>query len=347
MATVTNKNKPTNTMETLTPPQPAVTTAPTPPTLSVMGKGTEIRELHELEQFHTPQPFEQSDRNYHEHNRLTPHSDFARRILNGCRHYGLVLDEIAMKVDGVEEYKTEPKNWTSAIASRCLPPKKIANRFFLIARVRNYDFQVADDVETFIIARNSHDKRVPMEFAIGNKVIVCSNLMFGGDIAIKAKNSRFGIENFASRLNSLLSDYRNNVAQTRKDIEFLKSYNIKPEEGLSFIGYNASKADFIQQSRTAQVCDMFIKPEHPEPYQDSEGREKYTLWRLLNAYTYAHRGDLAIDPKTNEPYPDARRKGAATIENKKKYTAALWSALSQVKLDGYENFNKKWYNQVS
>ena len=50
MATVTNKNKPTNTMETLTPPQPAVTTAHTPPTLSVMGKGTEIRELHELQQ---------------------------------------------------------------------------------------------------------------------------------------------------------------------------------------------------------------------------------------------------------------------------------------------------------
>ena len=254
-----------------------------------------------------------------------------------------------MKVDGVEEYKchAEPKNWTSALLHKHQTPKKIANRFFLIARVRNYDFQVADDVETFIIARNSHDKRVPMEFAIGNKVIVCSNLMFGGDIAIKAKNSRFGIENFASRLNSLLSDYRNNVAQTRKDIEFLKNYNIKPEEGLSFIGYNATSAAFIQQSRTAQVCDMFIKPEHPEPYQDEEGREKYTLWRLLNAYTYAHRGDLAIDPKTNEPYTDNRRKGAATLENKKKYTAALWSALSQVKLDGYENFNKKWYNQVS
>ena len=315
--------------EAQTPPPPP------PSTLSVMGPGTVINSISELEQYHTPTYLDKGYRSYHEHMNLTPHAEFAKAITEACKASGLILEDIAMKVDGVVKHETaqteaakDSTGWLSGYIKKYpRNNKEIANRFFLIARVKNHDYQVSPDIETFVIARNSHDKRIPMEFAIGNQVIVCSNLMFGGDITIKAKNSRYGVENFANRLHSLLVSYRHNIDETRENIEFLKECRITKEEGLSFIASHATEAAFIQPSRTANVCDMFIAPEHPLPYQDIVGNQKWTLWRLLNAYTYAHRGDLVIDPATKEPFPDLRRKGAANITNKKKFTAALWKRL--------------------
>jgi hypothetical protein len=338
-------------METLIQPQsvstPTQTETPKPPSqLQVLGQGTEIKFLSELNEYATPAPRDNGKRNYHIHNNLTPHIKFASNVVNTLSEYGLMLDDIAMKVDRVEDYNPPaPTSWGGALLHKA-KPKKVANRFFLIARVKNDDFQVAPDVQTFIIARNSHDKRIPMEFAIGNKVTICSNLMFGGDISIKAKNSTYGFDTFKQRLHDLLNDYRDNVEKTREEILFFKNSYITPEEGLSFIGSNASSGKFIPHSRTAAVCDMFLKPEHADKYQTPYGDERWSLWRLLNAYTYAHRGDIAIDPATKQPYPDNRRTSETNLQNKKKYTKALWQTLLNTRIDtSLKHVKPKWHWQ--
>jgi len=215
----------------------------------------------------------------------------------------------------------------------------IAKRFFFIARIKNQEYQLADDVETFIIARNSHDKRVPMEVAIGNKVVICSNMMFGGDITIKAKNSRFGYNNLVERLKELFDDYVNSAEQLKADIQWFKVATISDTAGLAFIAHNASSGEFIQPSRIPAVCDMFIKPEHAEQYRNSDGNEEYTLWRLLNAYTYVHRGELVINPDTNEPYEDQRRTQVCPLTLKKEFTSNLWKKFRKV--EPYGNWYKK------
>ena len=218
----------------------------------------------------------------------------------------------------------------------------IANRFFLIARIQNQELQVANDVETYIIARNSHDKRIPMELAIGNRVIVCSNLMFGGDIHIKSKNTRFGFERFHDKMRALFIEYKEEARNVREDIQYFKDTRITPSMAHEFIGRNASNSEFIQPGRVHRVHQMFLEPEHREYYQTdvypalSHGEqhtvENYSLWRLLNAYTYVHRGELCIDKETDEPYAKDHpkyesRSNVCPLPLKKRYTAALWSAL--------------------
>lgn len=309
----------------------------TPKTVSVMGAGEEIRNIETLNRFHTPSPHDGGQRDYHTHNNLTPHYNFAKTILNFAEAKGLEIDDVAFKVDKVEEEVINSKGW---LGNTNKVTVHVARRFFLIARIKNPEYQLADDVETFIIARNSHDKRLPMEVAIGNKVIVCSNLMFGGDISIKARNSRFGYEHLCDRLTELFSEYTSKVDEMREDIRFFKRTTIREDQGLAFIAHHASSGKFIQTSRTAAVCDMFIAPEHREHYQDDEGDEVYSLWRLLNAYTYVHRGELVINPETNEPYPDQRRTQVCPLALKKEYTKALWSALRGIFIIG------KWYKNA-
>ena len=290
-----------------------------------MGAGEEIKDIYELKKFHTPSPEDGGKRDYHAHSSLLPHFDFARTVLNYAKYAGLEIDDIAFKVDKVVDDEITARGFFGQ--RKVAHQVKIAQRFFLIARIRNPEYQLADNVETFIIARNSHDKRLPMEVAIGNKVVVCSNLMFGGDIAIKARNSMFGEDNLKARLSELFGDYLNSVGKLRDDVDYFKNTAITAATGLAFIGTHASSGRFIQTGRTAAVCDMFLQPEHSKEYQNEKGHEKYTLWRLLNAYTYVHRGELCIDPETGLAYPDQRRTSVCALELKKEFTKELWAAL--------------------
>lgn len=309
----------------------------TPRPVTVMGAGEEIRDVEVLKRFHTPILSDGGERNYHQHNNLTPHYDFAKAVMEGCALFGIKIDDIAFKVDGVQQVQV-PLN-IGGVPLMGTKKADIANRFFLIARIQNQELQVADDVETYIIARNSHDKRIPMELAIGNRVIVCSNLMFGGDIHIKSKNTRFGFERFHDKMRSLFIEYKEEARNVREDIQWFKDTHITPAQAHEFIGRNASNNEFIQPGRIHRVHQMFLEPEHREYYQskvlvgdDLVDVESYTLWRLLNAYTYVHRGELCIDKETNEPYAKDHakyesRSNVCPLPLKKRYTAALWSAL--------------------
>ena len=93
-----------------------------------------------------------------------------------------------------------------------------------------------------------------------------------------------------------------------------------------------------------------MRPEHREYYQNISGpeytgdtayastTENWTLWRLLNAYTYVHRGDIAIDKDTNEPYAEGHpkfetRTNQTALKLKKEYTAKLWAKLTSLNGD--------------
>ena len=312
----------------------------TPRPVTVMGAGEEIRDVEVLKRFHTPILSDGGERNYPQHNNLTPHYDFAKAVMEGCALFGIKIDDIAFKVDGVQQVQV-PLN-IGGVPLMGTKKAEIANRFFLIARIQNQELQVADDVETYIIARNSHDKRIPMELAIGNRVIVCSNLMFGGDIHIKSKNTRFCFERFHDKMRSLFIEYKEEARNVREDIQLFKDTRITPALAHEFIGRNASNNEFIQPGRIHRVHQMFMEPEHREYYQrelhpalshgETHTVEDYSLWRLLNAYTYVHRGELCIDKETGEPYAKDHakyesRSNVCPLPLKKRYTAALWSAL--------------------
>jgi hypothetical protein len=316
-------------------------TSITPSAVSVMGAGQEIRNINELDQFHTPSTKDGGNRNYHTHKNLISHYAFANIVLNHARQRGLIIDDVAFKVDKVVDDTIKRSGFFGCKSVE--EPVRIAQRFFLIARIRNPEFQLADDVETFLIARNSHDKQLPMEVAIGNKVIVCSNLMFGGDIAIKAKNSPNGTSNLTERLEDLLTEYLDSVGRLKNDVEYFKAARISEAAGLAFIGKHATEAAYIQPSRTADVCDMFINPEHASEYQNEDGEEKYTLWRLLNAYTYVHRGELVIDPDTGSHHPDMRRRNVCPLALKKTFTKKLWDRLRMRNDDINATITRPWW----
>ena len=140
-------------------------------------------------------------------------------------------------------------------------------------------------------------------------------------------------------MRALFIEYKEEARNVREDIQLFKDTHITPAQAHEFIGRSASNNEFIQPGRIHRVHQMFLEPEHREYYQNNtsvhlydKGVELWTLWRLLNAYTYVHRGELCIDKETGEPYAEDHakyesRSNVCPLPLKKRYTAALWSAL--------------------
>lgn len=328
------------------------TPTPEPPSnLQVLGSGIEIKEVEELKQFYTPVQKDDQQRNYHEHKALTSHYDFALNVVRMCNEQGVVLSKLAMKVDKIEDYTVDNTELESPMRFLTAPwrgkQEKIANRFFLIAKVENHEYKLGEGIETFLIARNSHDKRLPMQVGFGNKVMVCSNLDFSCDIAITARNSANGFQNFTDRFAELIQSYKQGLDARKKELSYLQNAGITEEEGLAFICYHASDDAYINSSRIPAVIDMFLRPEHRSEYQHKYyNEEKWTLWRLFNAYTYAHRGELVIDKSTKEPYPDRRRTSVTSLDKRKRYTSALWKTLASTSISEFLP-KHKWHRTDS
>lgn len=46
------------------------------------------------------------------------------------------------------------------------------------------------EAKTIVAFRNSHDKKFPLGFALGQQISICSNLQFGGEVVIKTRHTK-------------------------------------------------------------------------------------------------------------------------------------------------------------
>ena len=137
-----------------------------------------------------------------------------------------------------------------------------------------------DDMTITIGVRGSHNQKVPRGLTIGNRVIVCSNLCFSGDIGtISTKQT----SNIWARLPGLVDQAVARIpalAQRESDrVDTYKAFDFKPRVG------DAALVELTRRGAlTAPQLGRAIQ-EWDRPSYDEHTESGFTAWRLLNAVT--------------------------------------------------------------
>jgi len=127
--------------------------------------------------------------------------------------------------------------------------------------------------------RNANDKRFAAGIVLGNRVLVCSNLMFEGEISLSRKHTRFihrdlsmlvhdavrGLSDLRSRQDDRIERYRATRLSNRKVHDLL----------VRSLDHKVIPASWIPH-----VLDKWRHPSH-EAFT-ADGR---TMWRLVNSFS--------------------------------------------------------------
>ena len=160
-------------------------------------------------------------------------------------------------------------------------------RFFGLISVKSDH----NDRDTVIGLRNSHDQKFPIGLASGNRVFVCDNLSFNGEIVIKRRHTRFAqrdlpllISNAVGRLEAF------EMAQDARIGTYKQTEITDRQVDLALMAMLRNQV-FVG-SALPKVLNEFEHPSHPEFQKDGN-----TLWRLYNASTELMKNNLWNLPK--------------------------------------------------
>ena len=136
---------------------------------------------------------------------------------------------------------------------------------------------IAPGVTLAVGIRNSIDKSLPIGFAAGNRVTVCDNLAFRGEITVARKHTRHGEVRYSealSRAVRCLPQFQ--AAETARVTRFQKT-DITSDEAESLILRSYERA-IVSHRLLPRVIAEYRKPSY-------EAFRAPTLWSLLNAFT--------------------------------------------------------------
>lgn len=160
---------------------------------------------------------------------------------------------------------------------------KSGNTFFGAMEL-SLDGFTRSDMTITLGVRGSHTQKLGRGLCIGNRVIVCDNLMFGGDITgFHTKQTT----NIWSRLPGLVD---NAVAQipalAQKEgrrADAYKQFALKPQYG------DAALVALMRQGALTPAQIGRAASEWIEPSFEEHAEDGFTAWRLLNAVTEAQK----------------------------------------------------------
>lgn len=140
----------------------------------------------------------------------------------------------------------------------------------------------ADDWDLFLALRGSHDQAVPRGIALGRRVMVCSNLMFGGDIAtLSTKQTLYA----GTRVRQMIREAVNLVPELaeaeERRVARMIDYQIKPR-----VGDAALIEIFRRGGLTAAQLGRAVQ-EWDRPTYDAHAEHGYNVFRLEQAVTEA------------------------------------------------------------
>ncbi|HYV34811.1 MAG TPA: DUF932 domain-containing protein [Gemmataceae bacterium] len=146
---------------------------------------------------------------------------------------------------------------------------------------------IAEGVALAVGVRNSIDKSLPIAFAAGERIFVCDNLAFRGEVAVARKHTRFGADRFAEAMAKAVSGLAQFQEAEGRRITYFRKTEIQDTMAESLI-LRAYERQILSHLQLPRVLSQWRKP----PFEAFEDR---TLWSLENAFTSA----LADVGKTN------------------------------------------------
>jgi len=152
---------------------------------------------------------------------------------------------------------------------------QIANGRFSIRNVAESEMQLQ------IGWQNSYDKTMSLKYAIGTRILVCSNGCVSGDFGAFKKQHKGNIQEFTP---SAIGDYIKSAGDSfrlmQKQREDMKQIEITKRVKAELIGRMIIEEQFISSTQLNIITKELSSPTHDYGAQDS-------LWELYNYTTFA------------------------------------------------------------
>lgn len=199
-----------------------------------------------------------------------PHFQFIELVRQGIDHYG---------VDIVKETFTTSKG---------------GDRLFGI-------FDIKHDKETMLQVgfRNSHDKSLPAQLVLGNKVMVCSNMMFFGENKVSRKHTL----NMETELPLLIQRsvghlLENKTKQLDGRMTAYKSAKLSTDAMSNHLAVTCAKAGVYNPAKILRVLEEFEKPSYKEQNTGS-------VYNFMQAVTWTLKERLEQSQNQSVNYADS------------------------------------------
>jgi hypothetical protein len=139
--------------------------------------------------------------------------------------------------------------------------------------------EIVDGVNLAVGVRNSIDKSLSAAICMGELVLVCSNLAFGGELQIARKHTRFATRDLDRRIAGLVSQVGQYQEVSAARIARLKRRVMAPGPARAMM-LRAAEKGIIGWRMLPKVIREWEAPRYPQ-------FEPRTAWSLLNAFTEA------------------------------------------------------------
>jgi hypothetical protein len=140
--------------------------------------------------------------------------------------------------------------------------------------------------------RNSYDKSMPVGFVAGAQVIVCSNLMFSGDVVQTRKHTANINRDLGDTLEVAMQKIESTFNQIEEDTILFKGRELSMERAHQAFGeLLLNGKGIVSTNQVLAAAQLFNEPIH--------GFGNETVWGFYNAFTEAL--------KSSHPYHAAKQ----------------------------------------
>ena len=146
---------------------------------------------------------------------------------------------------------------------------------------------IVEGVSLAVGVRNSIDKSLPIAFAAGERIFICDNLAFRGEVVVARKHTRFGADRFAEAMVTAVAGLAQFQQAEAERIHTFRRTEIADTVAESLI-LRAYERQIVSHYMLPRVLAGWRQPAF-------EGFADRTLWSLENVFT----GALAHVAKSN------------------------------------------------
>lgn len=151
-------------------------------------------------------------------------------------------------------------------------------RYFGLARLQDR----TSDYSTVVGFRNSHDKQFSAQMSLGNRVFVCDNLSFFGDVVLARKHTRYVARDLAGLVHRAVNRMNILARAQRRTIETYKESEMVDRQFHDLAIQSLDKG-VMPASKLPKVLKEWRNSEHTE-FHDR------TCWSAFNAFTEVMKG---------------------------------------------------------
>jgi hypothetical protein len=147
------------------------------------------------------------------------------------------------------------------------------------------------DRTTTLGLRNSHDQKFPAGMVVGNRVFVCSNLAFNGEVKFSRRHTTHIMRDLPRLIDSSIGKINDFETSQAARIEAYKTTELDIKD-VDHALMSILRAKILPANTVVKALEEFNHPRHDEFKKDGN-----TVWRIYNATTEFLKSSLWLLPR--------------------------------------------------